>query len=248
MTAVITGGSSGIGLAAVSLFRQRGWTVYSLSRREGCDVTDAEACRIAIGQIAETEGRIDLLICCAGMGIAGPIELTSDHDAHSQMEVNVHGAINAVQAVLPFMRRQGSGRILFVSSVAAQFGLPYQSWYSASKAALNALALALRCEVRDQGIKVAVVMPGDVSTPFTAARQKAGLSPLYPHAAQSIATMEHDERHGMSPDSVASVLWRLATCRYVPMCTIVGWKYRLLCLLDRLVPKTLSTWVVGRMY
>ena len=152
-TLVITGGSSGIGKATAQLFSEKGWQVFELSRSGQstdsirhitCDVTRPEETRAAVRDIIDQVGHIDVFISNAGYGISGAIEFTTSEDAHRQFEVNFFGALNSVQAVLPYMRERKAGRIIFTSSVAAVLSIPYQSFYSASKAAINALALALQ--------------------------------------------------------------------------------------------------------
>lgn len=265
MTLLITGGSSGIGLATAQHFARQGWHVYELSRHgvsaDGIvhldgDVTSVTDCQRAVATVLEREralvgeaAGIDVLISNAGMGIAGPIELTSDQEAHQQMEVNFFGAMNILRTVLPEMRSRRRGRILFVSSLTAIFPIPYQSYYSASKAALNAMALALRNEVRPYGITVGCLLPGDVRTGFTAARRSTSCDAvLYPHARRSIAIMERDEQRGISPEQVARQLWHMANARYLSIYHITSWPYRLLNVLQRLLPKTLVNRVVGEMY
>ena len=257
-TVVITGGSSGIGKAAAELFARKGWRVFEWSRSGQttdtvthipCDVTKPEETQAAARQVLAQAGRVDVLIANAGYGISGAIEFTSAEDAHRQMEVNFFGALNSVQAVLPAMREQDSGRIIFTSSVAAVLSIPYQSFYSASKAAVNALALALQNEVRAFGIKVSVLMPGDVATGFTAARKKSesGMD-TYGGIRRAVAAMEKDEQNGMSPARMAAELYRIATCRYPAPQYVGGAQYRLFCLLDRILPKRLVNWIVGRLY
>ena len=186
MTLLITGASSGIGKAAAALFAERGYQVFDLSRRGTipCDVTDEASVQRAVAEVMRRTDHIDVLILNAGFGISGPAECTPVEDVRRQMDVNFTGAVAVVQQVLPYMRRRRKGRIIFTSSVAAILPIPYQSFYSASKAAINAFALALQNEVRDYGICVSVLMPGDVRTGFTAARKKvqlpigdAGVSP-----------------------------------------------------------------------
>jgi short-subunit dehydrogenase len=257
-TLIITGGSSGIGKATAMLFSQHDYHVYELSRHgeshDGivhidCDVTSAENCREAITNVIEKEAHIDLLISNAGMGISGPIEFTAEEDARRILDVNFFGAMNISQAVLPIMRRQRSGRIIFVSSVAAIFSIPYQSFYSASKSALNAYALAMHNEVKDFGIDVCCLLPGDVKTGFTAAREKnlTGAD-IYPNMRKSIETMEKDEQNGMKPEKIASQLWRIANSRLAMVYNVSGWPYKLFCFLERLLPKTFVNWIVGKIY
>ena len=177
ITLLITGASSGIGKAAAALFAERGYQVFDLSRRGTipCDVTDEASVQRAVAEVMRRTDHIDVLILNAGFGISGPAECTPVEDVRRQMDVNFTGAVAVVQQVLPYMRQRRQGRIIFTSSVAAILPIPYQSFYSASKAAINAFALALQNEVRDYGICVSVLMPGDVQTGFTAARRKVQL-------------------------------------------------------------------------
>ena len=159
---VITGASSGIGRATARMMADKGNKVYDLSRSDkpqdgvehiACDVTDRTAIEAAIGQIAKKEGRIDVLVLCAGMGVAGSIEFTKEEEMQRQFDVNVYGPIRVVQAALPLMRTQAMGknergRIVFVSSMAAVFSIPFQAMYSATKSALNAFAFALKNELK----------------------------------------------------------------------------------------------------
>ena len=258
---VITGGSSGIGRATAALFARKGWRVYELSRHQraqtegvthiDCDVTDEAQCRAAIDAVLRQENCIDVLISNAGYGISGPVEFTATADAKAMFDVNFFGALNITKAVLPQMRTQHSGRILYTSSVAAPLSVPFQSMYSASKAALNDMALALQNEVRPFGIRVGVLMPGDVRTGFTDARQKNTSSQenqVYERSKKAVEAMEKDERNGMSPEQMARLFYRMATRRYLPAFTVGGGLYRFFCLLDKLLPKTLVNRIEGAMY
>ena len=257
-TVVITGGSSGIGKATAECFAGQGWQVFEWSRSGtstervvhiDCDVTKSGQTKAAAKQVIDQAGQIDVLISNAGFGISGAIEFTSSDDAHRQMEVNFFGALNSVQAVLPYMRERQAGRIIFTSSVAAVLSIPYQSFYSASKAAVNALALALQNEVRAFGIHVSVLMPGDVATGFTAARKKSeeGIN-AYGNIRKAVAAMEKDEQGGMSPRQMAKQLYRIATCACPAPQYVGGAQYALFCFLDRLLPKRLVNWIVGKLY
>lgn len=257
-TVVITGGSSGIGKATAELFAEKGWRVFEWSRSGQstdtithipCDVTKPEETKAAVKQVLAQVDQIDVFISNAGYGISGAVEFTTPEDAHRQMEVNFFGALNSVQAVLPHMRERKAGRIIFTSSVAAILSIPYQSFYSASKAAINALALALQNEVREFGIYVSVLMPGDVSTGFTAARKKSeeGMN-AYGQIHKAVAIMEKDEQGGMSPRKMAQRLYRIATLRCPAPQYIGGFHYAFLCFLERLLPKRLVNWIVAKNY
>lgn len=257
-TLVLTGGSSGIGLATVRLFAEHGWQVFELSRHgedhDGirhiqCDVTDEASVRQAISEVRTRTDHIDVVISNAGFGISGPVEFTTTGEARRQFDVNFFGAFHLVKAVLPLLRAQHGGRIIFTSSVAAVLSIPYQSFYSASKSALNAMALALANEVRPFGISVAVLMPGDVATGFTDARKKnAAGQEVYQHMQSAVAAMERDERGGMTPEHMARDLYRIATRHHVKPLYTGGALYSLFCLLNRLLPTRLVNRIVGKMY
>lgn len=257
-TLVISGGSSGIGKATASLFAERGWRVFELSRhgvsQEGivhvdCDVCSEESCRQAITQVLKQTDRIDVVISNAGFGISGSVEFTDIKEAERQMDVNFMGAVRFTQAVLPQLRKQRSGRIIYTSSVAAILAVPYQSFYSASKAAINAMALALANEVKQFGISVSVMMPGDVSTGFTDARRKSTAgADVYSGAKKAITTMEKDERSGMQPIEMAKLFYHIATCRSPRPQYVGGFSYRVLCFLERLLPKRFVNWIEYEVY
>ena len=214
-----------------------------------CDVCSEESCHAAIEEVWRQTDHVDVVISNAGYGISGPIEFTDIPAAEHQMDVNFMGAVRFTQAVLPQLRQQRRGRIIYTSSVAAILAVPYQSFYSASKAAINAFALALANEVREFGISVSVMMPGDVSTGFTDARDKSSAGEeVYSHAHKAITTMERDERAGMQPEQMAKLFYHIATCRSPRPQYIGGFSYRIFCLLDRILPKRLVNWLEYKVY
>lgn len=257
-TLLITGGSSGIGEATVQLFAQKGWMVYELSRHGqdatnvhhiDCDVTDEDNVLDAVEQVLTQTDRLDVVIANAGYGISGTIEFTQTDDVHHQFDVNFFGALHLTKAVLPQLRKQQGGTLIFTSSVAAILSVPYQAFYSATKAAINAMALALQNEVRQFGIHVAVLMPGDVATGFTAARTKNEQgAAIYTTAHKAVATMEHDEQHGLQPQKMAQCFWHIANKRNPAPQYVGGGQYKLLCFLDRLLPKRLVNWIEYKVY
>jgi NAD(P)-dependent dehydrogenase (short-subunit alcohol dehydrogenase family) len=242
--AVITGGSSGIGKATAALFAAGGYTVYEISRSganaEGVchiagDVTDADSIKRAFETVIERESRIDAVVCNAGMGISGPVEFAKQDNIETIMGVNFLGTVYAAQAAIPHLRAGGGGHLIFLSSVAAVFAIPYQSFYSASKAAILALALALRCELKDFNIKVSAVLPGDVHTSFTDNRVKENTGEaVYKRARKSVEAMERDERTGMPPESVAKTIYKLANQKNPSPKVTVGGKYKVFIFLSRL--------------
>ena len=255
-TAVVTGGSSGIGKAVCKELVRAGYRVYELSRRESaeneithisCDITNEQKVRDSIS-IVEKDG-IDLLICCAGFGISGAVEYTDPADARKQLDVNLFGVDNTIRAALPALRKS-RGNILVISSVAAMAPIPFQTWYSVSKAAINAYASALRSELRPFGISVCAVMPGDIRTGFTEARRKNHIGDdIYSgRISRSVAGMEKDEENGMSPARAAKLIVRTAVRKNVPAHYTVGFVYQLLVLLLKLLPASLASYIVGLIY
>mgnify|MGYP001436817923 CR=1 FL=1 len=179
---IVTGGSSGIGRCTASALKENGCIVYEFSRRsipmEGVthlsvDVTDEDAVNAAVQQVIQKETKIDAVINCAGFGISGAVEFTSMEQAKAQFDVNFFGTVTVNKAVLPFLRHQGKGHIVNISSVAAVAHIPFQTFYSASKAAISSYSYALANEVKPYGIHVTVVELGDICTGFTKARQKS---------------------------------------------------------------------------
>lgn len=257
-TVVITGASKGIGLATAKLFAQKGYKVFDLSRSGktnqvyehfDCDVTQSDSLTSAREQILQRCNCVDAVICNAGYGISGAVEFTTTQEAKRQFDVNFFGAFDTAKAFLGQMRKQGFGHIVFVGSVAGVFAIPFQAFYSASKSALNALACALKQEVKGFGIKVSVVMPGDTKTEFTAGRQKSVLGQdVYSCMQKSVSLMERDEQKGKSAYFVAKLIYKQATKKRPKILVTAGAGYKTLVFLKRLLPETMSNNIVGGMY
>ena len=181
------------------------------------DVLDEDSLKEAVNRVMELEGSIDTVISNAGMGIGGPLEFTSMEDAQRQMDVNFMGMVRLLNLVVPIMRHQRHGHIICISSIGGLMGLPYQGMYSASKYAIEGYCEALRLEVRQHGIKVTVINPGDFSTGFTAQRGKVSnpdALAAYPGYAQSMESIEHDENSGLKPDRLARRISRIVRKRH----------------------------------
>lgn len=254
---LISGGSNGIGRACAERFVKEGHTVYEISRRgrddKGirhlqADVTREPEVRAAVETMLKETGRIDVLLANAGFGISGAFEETPEEAYMKQFDVNVFGAVRLIQAVLPAMRAQGRGRILITSSLAGEIAIPFQSFYSATKASLVSFCLSLNNELRPFGIDCAALLPGDICTGFTDQREKTG-SAVYKKLESSLARMEKDERGGASPAEVAARLYKMAVQKSRPRpVQTLGAGYHVLFALWRFLPRRFGNWLVGRLY
>ena len=258
--AVITGGTSGIGRATALCLRDAGYDVYELSRREQgveglhhirCDITDEDQVCAAVAEIIGRAGRIDVLINNAGFGISGAVEFTDTAEAQRLLDVNFFGMVRMNKAVIPHMRQAGRGRIVNLSSVAAPCPIPFQAYYSAGKAAVNAYTMALANELRPFGVTVCAVMPGDIHTGFTAARRKvsAGDDIYQGRISRSVKRMEHDEETGMDPAKagayIASVAMREG--HHHPLYAI-RFDYKFFTFLAKVLPARFLNWLIYCLY
>ena len=224
---LVTGASSGIGAATASLLAERGFRVYGTSRRAegrsapagvrwlGLDVRDEASVRAAVSRVVAEAGHLSAAVCNAGNGIFGSVEETPLELAHEQFETNFFGTLSTLRAVLPAMRERGSGRIVVVGSLAGRAPIPFQAHYSASKAALDALVLALRNELAGTGVFASLVEPGDVATPFNDAMVWGEPErSAYGERAQRVARVVRESLpRAPGPEVVARQVHRALTAR-----------------------------------
>jgi len=175
---LITGASSGIGFDSAQTLAKQGHRVYAAARRTelmeplkaygvkviGMDVTDEESMKQGVETVIQAEGRIDVLINNAGYGYFGAIENVPLEEARRQLEVNVFGLARLTQLVLPYMRKQRSGRIINTSSIAGKMVFYMGGWYNVTKYSVEALSDALRMEMKPFGIDVVMIEPGAIKT------------------------------------------------------------------------------------
>lgn len=210
---LITGASSGIGKAIAMYLQEKGFTVYGTSRDPKnypkssitlvpLDVRNPNQIEQCIAYVLEMEGKVDVLINNAGIGITGPLEEIPMDAIKNQMETNLYGPIAMMQRVLPTMRKQKSGLIINITSIAGYMGLPYRAPYSASKGALETISEAIRMEVAEFGVKVCTVAPGDFATNIAAGRYHAPLnedSPYYQTYKYQLEQMNAHVSQGSDP-------------------------------------------------
>jgi NAD(P)-dependent dehydrogenase (short-subunit alcohol dehydrogenase family) len=178
--ALVTGASSGIGKATAERLASAGYTVYGTSRRGAqigqrlfemlpLDVTSDESVKAAVNEVMRLESRIDLLVNNAGFGIApAGAEESSIEQARLIFETNFFGIVRMTRAVVPHMRKQGSGRIINIGSILGVVPMPYVALYAASKHAVEGYSESLDHELRTRGIRVSVIEPAYTKTQFEA--------------------------------------------------------------------------------
>ncbi len=185
-TVLVTGCSSGIGLATCHVLSRNNFMTYGtvrnlskakniqdLMNRENLslkilrlDVNDNQSIKLAIKKILNDIGRIDVLINNAGYGMFGPIEEITIQEIKKQFETNFFGAIRLIKAIVPIMRKQGNGTIVNISSMVGRFAVPLNSAYVSSKFAVEGLSESISFELEEFGIRVIVIEPGVVKSDF----------------------------------------------------------------------------------
>jgi len=211
---LVTGASSGIGLACANALQAEGHIVYGSTRHLAnmksvsfkpieLDITDDISVKNAVDAIIKAEGKIDVLVNNAGDGIAGPSYATPVEVAKKQFEVNFFGVVRISNAVLSGMIANKNGLIINLSSIAGLMGLPYVGFYVASKYAIEGYSQSLRMELRSTGIKVVLLNLGDFATGFTGSRSKVPFAikdaKLEADYNTVMAKIEKDETGGSDP-------------------------------------------------
>ncbi|UJH67563.1 SDR family oxidoreductase [Allomuricauda sp. SCSIO 65647] len=221
---LITGGSSGIGKSIGIYLSEKGYKVYGTTRnlKNHSDfnafeliqlqVKSPESAKSAVEEVTSKEGRLDVLINNAGVGITGPIEETPHEEILNVFDTNFHGPIHMMKAVLPQMRRQGGGLIINTTSIAGYMGLPFRGYYSASKGALGLITEALRMETKKFGVSITNIAPGDFATNIAAGRYHAPVTSGSAYEQEYGRTLSLINEHvntGADPQQVAKMVYRV---------------------------------------
>jgi len=238
---LITGCSSGIGRDLSQRLSLAGYTVIATARNSGSlthldaaeklslDVTRSGSITQAVEAILEKFGRIDVLVNNAGYAQVGAIEDLTDDQVHQLYEVNVFGVLRMVRAVLPVMRKEGSGRIINISSIAGKLVTPVNGAYASSKFALEALSDALRLEVEPFNVQVILIEPGAIKTNFDqtvhvfsdeiTSNQTSPYYPLYQKYQQVADGMRGNEP---GPEAVSRVVQTAIESSNPKVCYLAG--------------------------
>ena len=228
--ALVTGSSSGIGAAIALQLRRDGYRVFGGSRRaEGpagvealpLDVCSDASVRACIDTVVERTGRLDVLVNNAGLLIAGAIEELTLDQARAQFETNFFGVARTVLAALPHMRKQRSGKIVTMSSLAGLVPVPFWGYYNASKFAVEGYCETLRAELKPFGIAVAMVEPGAIRTSLFAQPQGAKMDAYTPWRDRALKTMSGFEAKAPPPEVVARAVSKIVANAHPPLRTLV---------------------------
>jgi short-subunit dehydrogenase len=257
--ALITGASSGIGQATAELFAANRFRVFGTSRTPDdrtsrnytmlpLDVCVDESVDAAVREVLDRTGRIDVLVNNAGYAQSGALEENSIAEAQAQFDTNLFGVMRVTKAVAPVMRQQGGGHIINVSSVLGQIAFPYVGLYAASKFALEGFTEALRHELRQFNIQVALVEPGFVKTNFAGQRPASQIDAYASGRQAAFQRNAAGIQRGMQPNVVAQAILSVATTSAPHLRNRVGRTSRLLSILKRLLPERIFERVQRRIF
>ncbi|WFE19899.1 oxidoreductase [Solwaraspora sp. WMMD937] len=253
--AVVTGASSGIGEATARKLRAMGYHVYAVARRLDritpladvgirpvrADITDDAALVDLVKQVLAESGRVDVLVNNAGYGSFGAVEDVPLDEARRQFDVNVFGLARLTQLVLPQMRRQGSGRIVNISSIGGKIHEPLGGWYHATKFAVEGLSDSMRMELAPLGIDVVVIQPGAIATEWPAIAGQhllatSGRGPYADQAALGAAILAVEDGPASPPSVVADAVARAVRARRPRTRYPVGRAARVILAARRILP------------
>lgn len=221
---LITGASSGIGKAIGIYLTSRGYKVYGTTRNPSkypdfkdfkllkMDVRDSDSVKAAISDLINIEGRLDVLVNNAGIGITGPLEETPNTEILKAFDTNFNGPINVIKAVLPQMRQQKNGLIINITSIAGYMGLPYRGIYSATKGAMELITESFRLETKRFGVQLTCLAPGDFATNIASGRYHAPIikgSPYEESYRKILTEIDNDVDNGGNPLEVAKKVLKI---------------------------------------
>lgn len=253
----VLGGSSGIGLETIKLFLDNDYIVYNGSRTEcpltgitnfTVDISNPQTLTAAVEKILSEHGKIDIGIYCAGISIAAPADVTTRDDYSYLFEVNMFGAAEFVKSVVPVMKAHKKGRFIFVSSLAGEIPIPFEAFYSSSKAALNAYVTELNIELNQYNIYATAIVPGGVRTEFTQKRKIYSDGSQTQNLENATQTLAEIEQQGLNPQKVAEAIFNQANKKRPDVICVVGFKNKMQYALSRILPQKASIGVIKMLY
>lgn len=262
-TVFITGASSGIGRESAKLFQQRGWNVLATMRNPmveqeltklknvkvlPCDVTDQDSIYHAVQEGIHSFGKIDVLINNAGYYTVGPLEGADFQQVRGQLDTNLLGLIAVTKAMLPHFRKNRSGVIINLSSIAGCVSIPLQSLYHATKFGVEGFSESLQYELEAFNIKVKLIEPGTIKTNFCGRSMTVvdydDLPEYMEYSDKVISNLINNGNIGSAPEEVAHVIYRAATDNRKKMRYPVG-KMKEMIMLHKILPLSLYQKVVA---
>lgn len=255
-TLFIVGGSSGIGYETALKFSNENYRIINLSRTEcplngainySCDVTDRAALDNALTEIIK-EHDVNCFVYSAGFSMAAPLEYVKEGDYRYLFEVNFFSFLHCLQILIPALKKTG-GTACIISSIGAIQPIPFDAYYTSSKAALNALCKTLKYELAPEGINIISIMPGGTKTDFTKKRkiysptEADGYSKQMSLAVDALAKIE---QNGMKPKSVASIVFKKCNISSASTVYSSGIINKIISFFSRLMPQFLS-YLTGRL-
>lgn len=229
-TVFITGASSGIGKETAKLFQVMGWNVIATMRNPSaeeelvklknvkvlqCDVTNQDSIKTAISEGINTFKSIDALVNNAGYYILGPFETATHEQIKQQIDTNLLGLIEVTKEIIPYFRKQKSGTIINLSSIAGVISIPLQSLYHATKWGVEGFSESLQYELRPFNIRVKIIEPGVIKTDFYGRSmtlvQGNALTDYEPYTQKVINNILKNGEKGSTPDEVAKTIYKAAT-------------------------------------
>jgi NAD(P)-dependent dehydrogenase (short-subunit alcohol dehydrogenase family) len=262
---LVTGASSGIGKAVARVMAQDGCIVYGTSRSANFEtirengiaytmlpltLEDEDTAVRAVQYVIDRHGRIDVLVNNAGTGYAGAIEETTAREAQAQFDACFFGAVRMLNHVLPHMRAAGSGVVINVGSLASCFPVPFQAMYSAAKAALFAMTVALRLELAPFGIRACVIEPGNTRTDIISRRRYSAKTcqTAYRQPLERSLGVVNSYIAACSPEQCARLALKVSRMKNPPARITPGLGYKFVYALSRLAPWRFREYVIRRIY
>ncbi len=255
---LITGVSSGIGLAAASLFAEKGWIVVGTVRDtktqslsgltvdiQTAEMNNPDDLRRIMTRLEQSYGRLDALICNAGYALIGPLDSLDYEQIRDQFLTNTIAPAELSRLALPIMKKQNIGNIVFISSIVGRIGLPGYSMYSSSKWALEGLAESLNSELSQTSIRVKLVEPSGVNTAFWTSLKRGSGRKWENTELGRVGNEPERPNHGLSPERVAIEVYRVATDTTAKLRFPLG-QTGLVVLAKRFLPERIFLYVIKR--